>query len=115
MDFARKPERKNKCCAIGRIRYSCVDKPKGSDDAYDGILTYQAIADSTEPRDVLNYHAGSGSFPKDSIADRWFSEAQFESYRMLDSHMIQRKTGGHLLPIIRFSGSGKELRTILRK
>jgi len=97
MDFARKPEKKNKYCAIGRIRYSCVDKPKGSnddDDVYDGTLIYiKPSLDSTEPRDVLNYHAGSGSFPQDTIADQWFSEAQFESYRMLGSHMIQRMTG----------------------
>ncbi len=102
MDFAKKPEKKNKYCAIGRIRYSCVDKPKGSDDdddAYDGILIYiKPSLDSTEPRDVLNYHAGSGSFPQDTIADQWFSEAQFESYRMLGSHMIQRMTGDEPAP-----------------
>ncbi|MDX6288662.1 MAG: hypothetical protein QOH42_461 [Blastocatellia bacterium] len=102
VNFAKKPEKKNKYCAIGRIRYSCVDKPKGSvekDDVYDGTLIYvKPSLDSTEPRDVLNYHAGSGSFPQDTIADQWFSEAQFESYRMLGSHMIQSITGDMRAP-----------------
>jgi hypothetical protein len=102
MDFAKTPARKNRYCAIGRIRYSCVDKPRNSkedDDAYDGILVYiKPSLDSTEPRDVLNYHAGSGAFPQDTIADQWFSEAQFESYRMLGSHMIQSITGDETAP-----------------
>ena len=102
VNFAKQPEKKNKYCAIGRIRYSCVDKPKGSledDNVYDGTLIYvKPSLDSTEPRDVLNYHAGSVSFPQDTIADQWFSEAQFESYRMLGSHMIQSITGDKPAP-----------------
>jgi hypothetical protein len=42
-----------------------------------------------EPRDVLNYHSTSPTFPEETIADQWFSESQFESYRALGSHMIQ--------------------------
>ncbi len=42
-----------------------------------------------EPRDVLNYHDTSPTFPQESIADQWFSEPQFESYRALGSHMVE--------------------------
>lgn len=95
MVFGRDPEARNNYCALGVIRYSCVDGPDGStspeDDAkYDGLLVYikpSLIGD--EPRDVLNYHETSKTFPQESAADQWFSEAQFESYRALGSHLIE--------------------------
>jgi hypothetical protein len=95
MVFGRDPEAGNNYCALGVIRYSCVDGPDGStspaDDAkHDGLLVYikpSLIGD--EPRDVLNYHSTSETFPQESAADQWFSEAQFESYRALGSHMIE--------------------------
>ncbi|HVS80736.1 MAG TPA: patatin-like phospholipase family protein [Pyrinomonadaceae bacterium] len=94
MKFNSHPDAANNYCAVGLIRYSCVDKPKGSnepDSNYDGVLVYikpSLIGD--EPRDVLNYHATSPTFPEETIADQWFSESQFESYRMLGSHMIEK-------------------------
>ncbi len=95
MVFGRNPEARNNYCALGVIRYSCVDGPDGStspacDAKYDGLLVYikpSLIGD--EPRDVLNYHSTSETFPQESAADQWFSEAQFESYRALGSHMIE--------------------------
>jgi hypothetical protein len=94
MQFGNQPDAGNNYCAVGVIKYSCVDKPSGStaDDAkYDGVLVYlkpSLIGD--EPRDVLNYHATSKTFPQESIADQWFSEPQFESYRALGSHMVEQ-------------------------
>jgi hypothetical protein len=102
MKFDKKPDLKNNYCAVGVIRYSCIDRDGGSSSAeedvkyeedakYDGVLVYikpSLIED--EPRDVLNYHATSSTFPQESIADQWFSESQFESYRALGSHMIER-------------------------
>jgi len=95
MKFNRDPKAENNCCALGLIRYSCVDSPDGSttpesDAACDGLLIYikpSLLGD--EPRDVLNYHSTSPTFPQESAADQWFSEAQFESYRALGSHMIE--------------------------
>ena len=94
MKFGNQPDDRNNYCAVGLIRYSCVDKPGGSDEPdnaeYDGVLVYikpSLIGD--EPRDVLNYHAASPTFPEESIADQWFSESQFESYRALGSHMVE--------------------------
>lgn len=68
----------------GRIRYSCVD-----DDGTDGVLIYiKASLSRREPRDILNYAWDSRQFPQEVIVDQFFSEAQFESYRMLGSHII---------------------------
>lgn len=68
----------------GRIRYSCVD-----DDGTDGVLIYiKASLSGKEPRDILNYSDDSSQFPQEVIVDQFFSEAQFESYRMLGSHII---------------------------
>ena len=68
----------------GRIRYSCVD-----DDGTDGLLIYiKASLNGREPRDILNYSKDSHQFPQEVITDQFFSEAQFESYRMLGSHII---------------------------
>jgi hypothetical protein len=87
-------EKGNKYCALGVIRYSSVDKPGASTDPdqnYDGILIYiKPSLDGTEPTDVFNYHKENSTFPQDSIGDQEFGEAQFESYRILGSHMIQR-------------------------
>ena len=104
------PAKKNKYCAIGKIRYSCVDKKSDTDkdEDYDGVLIYlKPSLNGSEPRDVLNYRNSYPAFPEDSIADQWFSEAQFESYRMLGSHMIEQisktSAGGVTDPFDKFA------------
>jgi hypothetical protein len=92
MYFDKEPKPTNRYCAIGDIRYSCVDKPGGGtpDPAYDGVLIYiKPSLNCSEPADVLNYHETDDAFPQDTIADQWFSEPQFESYRALGSHMVE--------------------------
>lgn len=128
---------KGKHCAVGKIRYSCVDRraapaappapPTGPHDAryqeeselyplmlklyemekalhksqrgmtdedFDGILVYiKASMVGDEPRDVINYGQGNKDFPQEVITDQWFSEAQFESYRALGSHIIDAICG----------------------
>ena len=84
---------KSKYCAIGKIRYSCVDRnPSDSttpDADYDGVLIFiKPSLIGSEPRDVINYWQGSTGFPQEVITDQWFSEAQFESYRALGSYII---------------------------
>ena len=83
---------KSKYCAIGKIRYSCVDKPQGDstpDENFDGILILiKPSLIGREPRDVINYWQGRSTFPQETITDQWFSEAQFESYRTLGSSII---------------------------
>jgi hypothetical protein len=66
--------------AVGRILHSTVDGP----DAPDGHLLYvKASLTGREPVDVTNYAASHPAFPHESTADQMFTEAQFESYRML--------------------------------
>ena len=95
MQFGHQPKDTNNYCAVGVIRYSCVDRPGGSgtpaeNAEYDGVLIYlKPSLTGDEPRDVLNYHDTSPTFPQESIADQWFSEPQFESYRALGSHMVE--------------------------
>ena len=92
---------KSKYCAIGRIRYSCVDKDhpastqilegeKDYDDNYDGVLIFiKPSLIGQEPRDIINYWQSRSGFPQEAITDQWFSEAQFESYRALGSYIIE--------------------------
>jgi hypothetical protein len=77
-------------CAIGRIRYSAVD---GS-AAPDGIIVYiKPACYGDEPRDIYEYFKRSETFPHESTADQFFSESQFESYRMLGAHTMERLCG----------------------
>jgi hypothetical protein len=90
-DLNAEAARENKYCAIGRIRYSAMDNSTGTnpDANYDGALIYiKPSLNGSEPRDVVNYHNENSAFPQDSIAKKEFGDEQFESYRMLGSHMI---------------------------
>lgn len=72
-------------CAAGSIRYSLADR-----GAVDGVLLYikPAIVGS-ENADLLNYRRLHPDYPHESIADQWFDEAQFESYRALGDHIVE--------------------------
>jgi len=82
-----------KYCAIGRIQYSEIDGadlPERQRKDLDGILVYvkpSLVGD--EPIDIYNYAATNQMFPHESTGDQWFSESQFESYRMLGLHTIE--------------------------
>ncbi|HEX7181611.1 MAG TPA: patatin-like phospholipase family protein [Thermoanaerobaculia bacterium] len=85
--YAKAPDGKPvRYCAVGEIRYSAVD----GEGAQDGSLLYlkPAIC-GDEPRDILHYKALNEAFPHESTGDQWFSESQFESYRMLGSHVVE--------------------------
>jgi len=74
-------------CAIGCIRYSAVDGPT----APDGIIVYiKPACYGNEPRDIYEYFKRSETFPHESTADQFFSESQFESYRMLGAHTMDQ-------------------------
>lgn len=77
-------------CAVGEIDYPAVD----GKDAKPGRLLYlkPAIC-GDEPRDILHYKALNETFPHESTGDQWFSESQFESYRMLGSHIVETICG----------------------
>ena len=77
-------------CALGRIRYCTVD----GHGVPDGILVYiKPSLYGNEPQDVLNYAAEHEPFPQESTVDQFFGEAQFESYRRLGEHEMERVCG----------------------
>jgi hypothetical protein len=78
--------------AVARIRYSCVDyleQPGDLGEAIDGLLLYVKLSlNGTEPADVFNYAKLHPTFPHESTGNQLYSEAQFESYRALGSHVV---------------------------
>jgi hypothetical protein len=106
--------------ALGRIRYSIADPPAApgpGPGARDGWLLYIKPAFcGTEPPDVCEYAMAHDQFPHEPTTDQFFSESQFESYRMLGSHVMQQMSrewkGGSLADFIahvsaRLPGAGK--------
>ncbi len=77
---------KNKRYATGSIDYAAVD----GKDAPQGKLIYiKPRVTGNEPADIYNYHKVNDAFPHEPTSDQWFSESQFESYRMLGFHTIR--------------------------
>ena len=74
-------------CAIGRICYSIIDGV----NAPDGVLIYiKPACYGDEPRDIYEYFKSNKTFPHESTKDQFFSESQFESYRMLGLHTMEK-------------------------
>ncbi|HEY7319800.1 MAG TPA: patatin-like phospholipase family protein [Candidatus Binatia bacterium] len=71
--------------ALGTIGYSAVDAGMP-----DGLLIYLKPAFyGDEPIDIFNYATANPQFPHESTLDQWFSESQFESYRMLGAYTVE--------------------------
>jgi hypothetical protein len=84
-------KKKGHNCAIGLIRYSAVDPDVNGKKAPDGIIIYiKPACYGEEPRDIYEYFERSETFPHESTADQFFSESQFESYRMLGEYTMKR-------------------------
>ena len=84
----------NKACAVGVIRYSCVDGESENNHSKDGVLIYvKPIITGREPSDVLHYGRANAGFPQQSTGDQFFSESQFESYRELGRNTIAEICG----------------------
>jgi hypothetical protein len=88
---ARTAASPSKYCAIAKIYYKDAD----GDGAIEGKLLYikPSIA-GNEPKDVFNYKEQSLLFPHEPTSDQWFSESQFESYRVLGKHIVKEISGG---------------------
>jgi hypothetical protein len=73
-------------CAVGTIHYDAVDPgaPNGT------LLFLKTALTGDESADVLNYKAANPAFPNQSTADQFFDEAQFESYRALGYHTVEK-------------------------
>ena len=59
--------------------------------APDSIIVYiKPACYGDEPRDIYEYFKRSETFPHESTADQFFAESQFESYRMLGAHTMEK-------------------------
>lgn len=96
----RRDKKGGALCAIGTIRYSCIDKmepdPLGQPvPVPDGKIIYvKPVFYGDEPRDVYRYAMTHETFPHQGTGDQWFDESQFESYRKLGSHIIDAICNG---------------------
>jgi len=87
IDSLKSANQKGHNCAIGRIRYSVVD----GDAIPDGVIVYiKPACYGDEPRDIYEYFKKCETFPHESTADQFFSESQFESYRMLGVNTMEK-------------------------
>ncbi|WP_162604765.1 patatin-like phospholipase family protein [Geomonas ferrireducens] len=81
--------------AVGTVKYSCCDP-----GAEDGALLYlKPMLTGDEPADLLNYLKTHPEFPHEPTSDQWFDEAQFESYRRLGLHAVNRVSLGDTLDL----------------
>jgi hypothetical protein len=93
--FARSDQKEQnvqgRVCALGKIKYSAVD---GTEIA-DGELVYiKPACYGEEPRDIYEYFKNHAAFPHEPTSDQFFSESQFESYRMLGIHSMEKVSPG---------------------
>ncbi len=64
-------------------------------DAPDGVIVYlKPACYGNEPRDIYEYFKSNQTFPHESTADQFFTESQFESYRMLGVHTMEKMCPG---------------------
>ena len=89
--YPRAQQKPGQYCALADIEYSCVD----GEGAVTGQLLYIKPAFyGKEPTDIYNYAQSNPAFPHEPTADQFFDESQFESYRMLGSHIMSVLGGG---------------------
>ena len=71
----------------GKITY----QPDRQETVNEGLLIYIKTARVTDmPIDVKGYAYKNSNFPDESTTDQFFSEEQFEAYRMLGYHVSQK-------------------------
>lgn len=69
-------------CAVGRIFYA---------DGQEGVLVYFKASMTGDEKDYLiDYKKRFPDFPHETTGDQFFSEEQFEAYRTLGFHMVDR-------------------------
>ena len=79
----------NPHCLTGTIHYDQVD----GGNAVGTLVYLKPALSGDEPVDVRNYASAHPAFPHESTLNQWFSEAQFESYRMLGAHTVEAVAG----------------------
>ena len=75
-------------CAVGVIKY-CTGEI--------GYMIYlKASMTGDEDVSIAQYRSSHPSFPHETTANQFYSEDQFESYRMLGLHMVRKSFQGNL-------------------
>jgi len=72
---------------LGKIRYSDVNP--GADDGL--LLVFKPVVTGEAPVDVESYRNENSLFPHQTTLDQFFSESQFESYRILGQNSLDRQ------------------------
>jgi Patatin-like phospholipase len=87
-----------KYCAWGTIDYAAVD---GGNAKGEFIYLKPAFYGEREPKDVFNYAMTNPAFPHETtLGDQFFSESQFESYRILGQHTVKEIWGDEPIPSV---------------
>jgi hypothetical protein len=96
-------------CVIGTIAYPEKDPIEAEHSEYGmGLLLYfKASLTGDEPEDVQEYRSRFAEFPHQSTADQFFTESQFESYRVLGLHIARIA--------LQEIGTGRPVREIFRQ
>lgn len=76
-------------CATFEICYDAVQPGAGRGE----LLYLKTSLCGEEPRDVLAYQALNPDFPHEPTSEQFFSESQFESYRKLGVHIVEKIAG----------------------
>jgi hypothetical protein len=72
-----------------KLLRSCYGE--SAEHAPDGVIIYiKPACYGDEPRDIYEYFKTNPTFPHESPGDQFFSESQFESYRMLGAHTMEK-------------------------
>jgi hypothetical protein len=117
---------------FGKIHYGPVGAPTQAEDKLasegvgpdtnadcsdnEGIIIWiKAAMTGDEPADVLNHAAMNPTFPYETTVDQFFSESQFESYRMLGLHSIQKELEPLLKDVDVGACSSREIFQTLRE
>ena len=78
-------------CVMGTIHYPERAPAGTSPSEYSTgyLLYFKASLTGDEPEDVREYRSRFAEFPHQSTGDQFFTESQFESYRMLGLHILR--------------------------
>ena len=85
-------------CAVATINYQKADGVGVSNGTLIYIKATKHAGGAPLPYDVYSYSKASGTFPHESTSDQWFSESQFESYRVLGRHAVAQIFGDQPIP-----------------
>ncbi len=88
-------------CVVGTITYPEIDSaPQASllpggerqtgKPARGWLVYFKASVTGDEPEDVKQYRASHSDFPHQTTLNQFFTESQFESYRRLGQHMVEK-------------------------